>query len=159
MWMNLWRTCGIVLSKWKRGYWWEKWLEQSCRREARERSTRLWWRTITGRPEPEGCREKDVRSLLVLAPTHLRTRKGHREAESLSQGLQRWFWNLKLGWGSFHTPSCYTLLSPSVLNSRGIMKTSQAEAWQPQTDFVEQSSWQLRGAMIAEQWNQKAYHW
>ena len=39
-----------------------------------------------------------------------------------------------------HTPGCCTLLAPGVLNSRGIMKTSSAEACQPQTESVEQSS-------------------
>lgn len=42
-----------------------------------------WWRTVTGRHEREGHVEEEGRSLLVLAPTHLKTGKGHGEVESL----------------------------------------------------------------------------
>ena len=79
---------------------------------------------ITGRPKLRGQVEEDARGLMVTAPPYIMRKLRHREVESLSPGIQRWIWNLKLGSGSSYTPSCYTLLSPSVLNSRAIMKTS-----------------------------------
>lgn len=159
-WCNTWRMCGLFLSREEEGFLvgetaWAKVERRRCLQcvqgdgdtqagmESWHGSYKGTWRNIR-----EGCQ-------YWLLLTRGRGNR-HREVGSLSQGAQRWIWNSKFGSGSLHTPSCCTLRSPSVSNSRGIMKTCQAEAWQPQTDSGERSSWQLWGAVITEWWNQRS---
>ena len=91
---------------------------------------------IPGRPKLKGQVGEDARGATALTP----------RVGSASWGTPGWIWiGSSAGAARVHTPSCCTPLAPSVLNSRGIMKTFSAEAWQPQTDSVEQASWQLWG--------------
>lgn len=78
-----------------------------------------------GRPRLNRHGEADAGEIMVLAPTYFTMRKlKHREVKGLSQGRQWGIWNLRCGSVNFHTASCDNLLSPSIVNSRGIMKTS-----------------------------------
>lgn len=90
-----------------------------------------------GRPRLNRHGEGDAGEIMVLAPTYFTMRKlKDREVKGLSQGRKWGIWNLRPGSVSSHPASCNTQYCEQQGDNEDFLR-------QPQTDFVEQSCWQL----------------